>query len=152
MSGHLARALLDDLDADGEALDRLAELLAPHMAAHTATPQAAPSERLLTCAEAAQRTGVHIETIRRAVRSGALRAGRAGRSPRIAPADLDAWLAGADRAAGRTPQPRARRPRTTRKPLATALEALERRDRAQPDTRRGGVAAAETRDDRPVAV
>jgi excisionase family DNA binding protein len=124
----LARALLDSLDED--TLDALAERLAPLLA-----PRLAPAtpvetqDAMLTCAQAAQRAGTHVETIRRAVRSGALRAGRVGRSPRIAPADLDSWLRGSARDEQTS---RSRAPRATgrRRPLADALRSMERRDRA----------------------
>ncbi len=124
----LARALLDSLDDDGlaELAERLAPFLAPRLA--PATP-VETQEAMLTCSQAAQRAGAHVETVRRAVRSGALRAGRVGRSPRIAPADLDAWV----RASGRDEQTsRSRAPRATgkRRPLADALTSMERRDRA----------------------
>ena len=127
----LVRALVNDLGQDPEALDRLAELLAPRMTTHAPTPAAEASERLLTWSEAAQRTGTHVETIRRAVRSGALPAGRAGRSPRIAPADLETWLAGGEGTAQRTSQLRARRVRGTRNPLGDAFASMERRDGTQ---------------------
>ncbi len=123
----LGRALLDALDEDD--LDTLAERLIPRLAPRLASAKPVDvADAMLTCAEAAQRAGTHVETVRRAVRSGALRAGRAGRSPRIAPADLDAWLRGSGRD---QPAPRSRTPRPTgeRHPLADALRSMERRDR-----------------------
>lgn len=104
--------LADDLD-----LDALADLVAPLVAARLAA--GAPAE-LLTPAEAARRAGVHAETIRRAIRSGALSASRVGRSLRVSPEDLDAWL---------RPEPasrsvrRARRRRASYRPLAASLSA-----------------------------
>jgi len=63
-------------------LDRLAELLADRVAVRVgagspAEHRAAPlADVMLTCSQAAQRAGTHVETIRRAIRSGALSAGR----------------------------------------------------------------------------
>jgi excisionase family DNA binding protein len=118
----LARALVDELDA--AALDRLAELLAPRLEARMAPPADA-AEVMLTASEAALRTGLHAETIRRAARTGKLYAGHAGRSVRIAPSDLDAWLSGADQDKPE-PRPRARRPRRSARPsLADTFARLE---------------------------
>jgi excisionase family DNA binding protein len=106
-----------------EALDALAGRLRAYLrepADDCSTP-----EPLLTVHEAAQRARAHPETIRRAIRSGALHAVRAGRSLRIAPGDLDAWL---QRSAARTrPAPPRRTPASgmRRQPLAGALAALE---------------------------
>ena len=124
----LARSLLGSLDADdlAELAERLAPFLAPRLA--TATP-VETQEAMLTCSQAARRAGAHVETIRRAVRSGALRAGRVGRSPRIAPTDLDAWLRGSARDE-QTSLLRAPRATGKRRPLADALRSMERRDRA----------------------
>ena len=124
----LGRALLDALDEDdlAELAERLAPLVTPRLA--PAKPVEA-AEVMLTCSEAALRTGTHVETIRRAVRSGALRAGTAGRSARIAPADLGAWLRGSA-PDGRTSRPRAPQPTGKRRPLADALRSVERRDGA----------------------
>jgi excisionase family DNA binding protein len=123
--------LLDDLD--DETLDLLAALLAPRLEALAKCNRDCGHSGLLTCSEAARRTGTHVETIRRAVRSGALPAGKVGRSPRIAPADLDAWLsAGNERPAQRAPRPR--RPRTGRRPLADAMAALTSEKTKRPRT------------------
>ena len=89
----------------------LADALRPYLQTEPAA--------LLTPREAAQRAGVHVETVRRAVRSGALPASHAGRVVRIEPGDLDAWLGG-------TQQPyrartRRRRSSAPRGPLADAL-------------------------------
>jgi excisionase family DNA binding protein len=121
----IARALVAELDDD--ALDRLAEMLAPRILARLDAlqfpahgfPASAAPEALLTCGQAAERAGVHVETIRRAARSGALPAARAGRVVRISPADLSAWLEDARKpvAVGSS---RRRRPRTGRT-LADAL-------------------------------
>jgi excisionase family DNA binding protein len=112
MTGQLVEALL----ADSDALDLLAELLAPRLAellaprlARTATAPASFTEPLLTCAEAASRARTHVETIRRAIRSRTLRAYRVGREWRIAPTDLDAWLTPRRRASGCPGRPPAER-------------------------------------------
>jgi excisionase family DNA binding protein len=120
----LARALLDSLDED--ALDLLAERLAPLLARRlTPCKPIDVAEAMLTCSQAAQQAGTHVETIRRAVRS--LNAGRAGRSPRIAPADLDRWMHRAKRDP-QEPRSRAPRPTTKRRTLADALSSIERVD------------------------
>jgi excisionase family DNA binding protein len=111
-----------EIELTDRELDRLADLLAPRIRARSDADASAPAA-LLTCAQAAQRAGAHIETIRRAVRSGALPAGRVGRSARIEPADLDAWLApAADRP--RRPRTHSRRPKAGRNPMADAIAAL----------------------------
>jgi excisionase family DNA binding protein len=124
MSG-LGRLLLDALDEGDltELAERLAPLVPPRLAPTNPVEMA---EAMLTCSQAAQRTGTHVETIRRAVRSGALRAGKAGRSPRIAPADLDSWLRGNGRSARQTRRSPAPRPTGKRRPLADALRSVER--------------------------
>ena len=96
-------------------LRELADALRPYL---RADPDA-----LLTPREAAQRAGVHIETVRRAVRSGALPASHAGRAVRIQLGDLDAWLGCAPR-----PEPtqaRRRRSSTQNRPLADALAGIQ---------------------------
>lgn len=55
-------------------------------------PQHHP-EQFLTVAEAAQIARLHAQTIRTAIRSGALKAKRAGRMIRIPRSDFEAWLA-----------------------------------------------------------
>jgi excisionase family DNA binding protein len=103
-------------ELDDAALEALADRLAPLIAERLASPPG-----LLTPHEAARRTGVHVETIRRAVRTGALPASRAGRAVRIDADDLDRWLRvdhGARSHAGRSrPRPRA----AGRRPLADAF-------------------------------
>jgi excisionase family DNA binding protein len=50
---------------------------------------------LLTTAEAARVAGVHPETVRRAIKAGALStAGYVGNRPRMRRPDVDAWVAG----------------------------------------------------------
>ena len=121
----LGHALLDSLDEDD--LAELAYRLAPFLPVRLERPTTLPEETMLTCGQAAQRAGTHVETIRRAVRSGALLAGRTGRSPRIAPADLDSWMHTGERD---TRKPRSRSPRSTtkRRTLADALSSMERVD------------------------
>jgi excisionase family DNA binding protein len=120
MSG-LATALVAYLDDHD--LDELARLLAPRLRAldeRQGGPRA--DDRLLTVAGAARYVNTHPETVRRAIRAGALRAvGQVGRSPRLAQDDLDAWLA-RDRRGRRT----SRRPPTASRhgssgPLANAM-------------------------------
>ena len=121
----LGQALLDSLDEDD--LAELAYRLAPFLPLRLERPKTLPEETMLTCGQAAQRAGTHVETIRRAVRSGALHAGRAGRSPRIAPADLDRWMHRGERNTGK-PRSRASRSTTKRRTLADALNSTGRGD------------------------
>ena len=89
----LAEGLPDALDDEMAA--RLAARVRPSFLSASADGGEAPSDRLLTVAEAASRAHVHAETIRRAVREGRLAiAGRVGRSARIRAAEVDRWLAG----------------------------------------------------------
>lgn len=120
----LWRGLLNAADPDD--LAELAKLLSPLLLEpEREEVSAAGGEVMLSCSQAAQRAGTHVETIRRAVRSGALPAGRVGRSLRIAPSHLDAWLSvdGRCASARRPParRPRASRPRPARRPLADAF-------------------------------
>jgi excisionase family DNA binding protein len=119
----LAKALLEELD--DEALDALAMKLAPRLVGliSAAEKQSWP-DGLLTCGQAAQRVNVHVETVRRAVRSGALAAGRVGRSPRIAVTDLDAWLATRPRR-GTGARAGTRGATAGRRPLTEALANLD---------------------------
>lgn len=110
----LAEGLPDALDDEMAA--RLAARVRPFLSA-SADDGEAPSDRLLTVAEAASRAHVHAETIRRAVREGRLAiAGRVGRSARIRAAEVDRWLAGDSDAGGTirtSPVRRVLRPRQT---------------------------------------
>jgi excisionase family DNA binding protein len=115
-------------DLDSDALDRLAELLAPRLE-RIATAPASSAGQLLTCGETATRAGTCVDTIRRAIRSGALGAYRVGREWRIAPADLEAWLIRGKARTQPSSPPRAQRPGAALRPLADALAALDRRDR-----------------------
>src|SRR5919109_5225476 len=70
-------------------IDRLADLVANRLAER----RAAGELPLLTVAQAAEVAGVHPETVRRAIRSGALEvAGYAGKRPRLRREDIDQWL------------------------------------------------------------
>jgi len=123
----LATALLASLD--DRALDELAELLAPRLAA-LATPAEDHSadELLMTAAEAAGRAHAHVETIRRAARDGDLPARHVGRALRIAAGDLDRWLTGAEPPVRSSVGGLRSRPRSSnRRPLAGALSNLDTR-------------------------
>ncbi len=121
----LASALLDALDDD--ALDALAEQLA--------VGTGPEPDHWLTTHEAAERVGVHAQTIRRAVRAGNLAARRPGGTAtgplRIDPADLAAWMPAA-RVAGtaRDAVPRPRRRGTRGAGPLGALLAAEARGKA----------------------
>src|SRR3954463_2813322 len=72
-------------------LDRLADLVAERLAQRQAVGQAP----LLTTGDVAEIAGVHADTVRRAIRSGALKvAGYVGQRPRLRREDVDAWIAG----------------------------------------------------------
>jgi hypothetical protein len=106
----------------------LADLLAPHLLERIEPAPHEPTQ-LLTCAQAAAHAGTHVETVRRAVRSGALEAaGWVGRSPRITPMALATWLTCERRAKiqpdPRRPRPRATTPNATRRPMTSALVRL----------------------------
>ena len=129
----LASALLDALDDD--ALDRLAERLAPRLAGRLAVGGARPEpDRWLTTREAAERAGVHVQTIYRAVRVGRLAAARPGGTTtgplRIDPADLAHWMPAARTtgAARIAPGPLGSRRRSSRAagPLGALLAAEAR--------------------------
>lgn len=80
---------LDELGP--QTLDRLAALVA----ARLIEQRAAGAEPLLSTPEAAKAAGVHSETVRRAIKAGALRTvGYVGNRPRMRRADVDAWVAG----------------------------------------------------------
>jgi excisionase family DNA binding protein len=80
---------LDELGP--QTIDRLAELVAKRLIEQ----RAAGGEPLLGTPEAAKAAGVHPETVRRAIKAGALRtAGYIGNRPRMRRADVDVWVAG----------------------------------------------------------
>jgi excisionase family DNA binding protein len=86
-----ARAL-DELGP--ETIDRLADLVEARLVQR----RAAGEEALLTATAAAEIAGVHPETMRRAIRSGAIEvAGYVGARARLRRADVDAWIAGGRR-------------------------------------------------------
>src|SRR5918997_3627685 len=102
---------LDELGP--QTIDRLAELVAERLIEQ----RAAGAEPLLSTPEAAKAAGVHPETVRRAIKAGALRtAGSVGNPPRMRRSDVDDWIAGG--AVGMdaliTPSVRARPPRLRR--------------------------------------
>ena len=81
-----ARAL-DELGP--AAIDRIADLVAARLAER----KEAGERPYLSAREAAKLAGVHTETIRRAIRSGALPiAGYAGQRPRLRQEDVEEWL------------------------------------------------------------
>lgn len=84
------RTLLEQLDPGD--LEELRRLLGLDRPGDPGEVEVVKAGRLLTVAEAAARAHVHVETVRRAVRSGALRASRAGRAVRVEQTDLEAWL------------------------------------------------------------
>jgi excisionase family DNA binding protein len=80
---------LDELGP--QTIDRLAELVAERLIQQ----RAAGAEPLLSTSEAAKAAGVHPETVRRAIKAGALATvGYVGNRPRIRRTDVDAWVAG----------------------------------------------------------
>ena len=115
----LARLLPDALDED--ALRDLASRLLPYLE----TPDVGEQHnRLLTAADAAERVGVNVETVRRAIRAGDLTvAARIGRSPRITMVALETWLADTSRNAEGATTPRYRRPRRVNRPAENSLRA-----------------------------
>jgi excisionase family DNA binding protein len=110
----LLRVIADGLLAalDEEAAAKLAARIGPYVDASRNTSR----DRLLTPTEVARLAHVHVETVRRAVRAGRLRAvGRVGRSPRIHPLDVERWIAdgfNGNGTIGRRVVRRARRPRS----------------------------------------
>ena len=83
-----ARAL-EDLGP--QTIDRLADLVADRLAER----RTANEQPLIATAAAARLAGVHPDTVRRAIRSGALRvAGYAGNRPRLRRGDVEEWIAG----------------------------------------------------------
>ena len=110
----LMSAALDD-----EALRELASRLLPFLDdREVPEPQ---NHRLLTAADAAERAGVNVETVRRAIRAGELSvAARIGRSPRLTALAIDAWLAKTARTQP-SPESRARRSRPPAQPQEFSL-------------------------------
>ncbi len=120
-----ARAL-DELGP--ETIDRLADLVE----ARLVTRRAAGEEPLLSAAAAAELVGVAPETIRRAIRSGAIDvAGYVGARPRVRRAEVEAWVARGQRpapmvSAARVARP-GFRPRPRRRVLGDAIDGLGER-------------------------
>jgi excisionase family DNA binding protein len=78
-------------------IDRLADLVAERLVERRATGE----QPLLRTADAARAAGVHPDTVRRAIRSGALRvAGYVGNRPRLRRGDVEEWIAGGRAARG----------------------------------------------------
>ena len=74
-------------------LDRLADLVAQRLAERRAAGEAP----LLTTGDVAEIAGVHPDTVRRAVKTGALQVvGYVGQRPRMRREDVDAWIASND--------------------------------------------------------
>lgn len=74
-------------------LDRLADLVAQRLAERRAAGEAP----LLTTNDVAEIAGVHAQTVRRAVQTGALQVvGYVGQRPRMRREDVEAWIAGND--------------------------------------------------------
>jgi excisionase family DNA binding protein len=118
------------LDELGPAtIDRLADLVAQRLRDR----RAAGEVPLLTVAQAAVLAGVHPDTVRRAVRAGALQAaGFAGKRARLRREDVELWLqASADATAPRQSPPTVvRAPRSVARQgrgrvLGDALEAFQ---------------------------
>jgi excisionase family DNA binding protein len=114
-------------------IDRLAELVAERLIEQ----RAAGAEPLLSTREAARVAGMHPDTVRRAIKAGALRTGGAvGNRPRMRRVDVDAWVAGGAPAIDalvtdgvRVRPPRLRRSGPPRR-LGEALSSLMPQDRA----------------------
>lgn len=115
----LARLLPAALDDD--ALRELASRLIPYLdGRHVAES----GSRLLTTADAAERAGVNVETVRRAIRAGDLLvAARIGRSPRLTALAIDSWLAKTSRSAEGAPTHRRPRSRRAGQPHELSLRA-----------------------------
>ena len=123
---------LDELGP--QTIDRLAELVAERLIEQ----RVAGAEPLLSTREAARVAGVHPETVRRAIKAGALgTAGYVGNRPRMRRTDVDAWVAGGapvidalvTDAVVRQRPPRLRRPGPPRR-LGEALSSLMPEGRA----------------------
>jgi excisionase family DNA binding protein len=124
---------LDELGP--QTIDRLAELVAERLIEQ----RAAGAEPLLSTPEAAAAPGVHAETVRRAIKAGALRTvGYVGNRPRMRRTDVDAWVAGGAPVTGtkvaggvvRARPPRLRRASPHPRRLGEALSSLKPDGRA----------------------
>lgn len=123
----LAQADSDDHAALANAL--LAELLP--LLGETTSP-VAESEAMLSPAQVASRCGVHVETVRRAIRSGRLPAMKIGARFRIDPDDLGRWTSAPAQplAAHSVPASRRRRSVRTTGVMAQAIHDLHSTGRA----------------------
>ena len=117
-----ARALAD---LGPETIDRLADLVEARLMRR----RAAGVEPLLSAAAAAELVDVSADTIRRAIRSGAIEvAGYVGSRPRVRRSEVEAWLARGQRPAPEVGDARLSRagfrPRPRRRVLGDALDGL----------------------------
>jgi excisionase family DNA binding protein len=111
-----------------ETIDRLADLVEARLVKR----RAAGEDPLLSAADAAELVGVSPETVRRAIRSGAIEvAGYVGARPRLRRAEVEAWVARGPRpaptvTAARSARP-GYRPRPRRRLLGDAIDELRER-------------------------
>jgi excisionase family DNA binding protein len=108
-----------------ETIDRLADLVEARLVLR----RAAGVEPLLSAAVAAELAGVSADTVRRAIRSGAIEvAGYVGARPRVRRAAVEAWIAAGQRPAPASSSVRSSapgwRPRPRRRVLGDALDGL----------------------------
>lgn len=92
-----APALTTELRLPADQLELLADLLAARLTAALPKPQPTAQALLaaapyLSVKDAAQVADIDEKTIRRAIDSGDLKAGKAGRQIRITPEDLQDWM------------------------------------------------------------
>lgn len=111
-----------------ETIDRLADLVEARLMRR----RAAGEEPLLSAAAAAELVEVSADTIRRAIRSGAIEvAGYVGLRPRVRRSAVEAWVARGQRPAPEVSEARVSppgfRPRPRRRALGDALDGLEGR-------------------------
>jgi excisionase family DNA binding protein len=123
-----ARAL-DELGP--RTIDRLADLVEARLVER----RAAGAEPLLTCAAAAELADVHVGTVHKAIKDGAMEvAGYVGRRPRVRREAVEHWIAAGRRPAVAGPSPGrvgiARRREPARRVLGDALRELGSGERA----------------------
>jgi excisionase family DNA binding protein len=115
----------------GKAIELLRELRSDLVEARLTLRRAAGEESLLSAAAAAELVGVSADTVRRAIRSGAIEvAGYVGARPRVRRAAVEAWIAAGRRPALPSPAGSSRpgwRPRPRRRLLGDALDGLGER-------------------------